>query len=541
MPIPVQCPKCSARLNAPDAAAGKKVKCRNCQAVLVVPKAAESSDFEVVEDDPPKKPQDAPAVPAKSSAKPARDKDEEEEQEQEEQEEKEEKGARPRKKAPARAADEDDKDDEDKDDKDKDEKPRKKQKQKKKKEQRKSPALLIGVAVLGVLLLAGGAVGIWYATRSPDKPSGGASNNPPNSPNPQPVTPNPPGNNPPGNNPPKNNPPVEQPATVPPADWVVYQPAGAGFKSRIPPGKSSGDIIAGRLAFIEEVGKGKIVGDAYYLTALDGVSFAARILHFAPDTPQATREEILETYVQRIAEPWQKNMPTVKITWMGRDAKERYSKTNNIYDSQRWFTTDTSAYVVNVEATTQKDLDRCRGPFFNSFEMTESAPTTEFGRTWYTVTASDGTFTVKTPIKTSERELNWGPAFVGNAEIPAAGNSPKSLEFCYAGYFRYKAGSTADERAKLRGELLGQFHHFTSETYTGMKLVPVEQTVTVKNRKWTEQVYDVGGKNNLKGTTVVRWCDVGDVFYFAVLARGDGFAPADVQKKFLDSFEILKK
>ncbi|HEX4608808.1 MAG TPA: hypothetical protein VH092_11445 [Urbifossiella sp.] len=40
MPIPVVCDTCQTRLNAPDAAAGRKVKCPKCQAVIPVPAAA---------------------------------------------------------------------------------------------------------------------------------------------------------------------------------------------------------------------------------------------------------------------------------------------------------------------------------------------------------------------------------------------------------------------------------------------------------------------------------------------------------------------
>ena len=37
MPIKVVCPKCKKALNAPDAMAGKKVKCPGCMAVMDVP------------------------------------------------------------------------------------------------------------------------------------------------------------------------------------------------------------------------------------------------------------------------------------------------------------------------------------------------------------------------------------------------------------------------------------------------------------------------------------------------------------------------
>jgi hypothetical protein len=54
MPILVPCPNCSAKLNAPDAAAGKRVKCPKCTRVINVPAAV--VEYEVVDDDPPPTP-----------------------------------------------------------------------------------------------------------------------------------------------------------------------------------------------------------------------------------------------------------------------------------------------------------------------------------------------------------------------------------------------------------------------------------------------------------------------------------------------------
>jgi hypothetical protein len=55
VPISVACTSCSAKLNAPDQAAGKRVKCPKCQSVIAVP--APVDDFEVLDDEPePKKP-----------------------------------------------------------------------------------------------------------------------------------------------------------------------------------------------------------------------------------------------------------------------------------------------------------------------------------------------------------------------------------------------------------------------------------------------------------------------------------------------------
>jgi hypothetical protein len=50
MPIAVTCPGCSVNMKAPDAAAGKKVKCPKCQALITVPGSAQ---FEVVDESPP--------------------------------------------------------------------------------------------------------------------------------------------------------------------------------------------------------------------------------------------------------------------------------------------------------------------------------------------------------------------------------------------------------------------------------------------------------------------------------------------------------
>src|SRR5688572_3636665 len=55
MPIAVVCGSCHSKLNAPDAAAGKSVKCPKCKAALTVPAATEPQ-FEVVDEpEPPKK------------------------------------------------------------------------------------------------------------------------------------------------------------------------------------------------------------------------------------------------------------------------------------------------------------------------------------------------------------------------------------------------------------------------------------------------------------------------------------------------------
>jgi hypothetical protein len=140
MPISVVCPKCSAKLNAPDAAAGKNVKCPKCQAAIAVPAPLpleEAPDFEVVDEAPPAK---KPAPAAKPAVRPVAKARVEEDDEDEEQ---------PRKKRAKAADDEDDEEDD---------QPRKK---KKKKQAEGNPMMvrnIIGGVVLLVLLGVAGWV-----------------------------------------------------------------------------------------------------------------------------------------------------------------------------------------------------------------------------------------------------------------------------------------------------------------------------------------------------------------------------------------------
>lgn len=75
MPIAIICGSCEAKLNAPDAAAGKRVKCPKCGVLLEIPKPEPepSPDFEVIEDAPtmmmpPIKKGSVPPLPPKPAA-----------------------------------------------------------------------------------------------------------------------------------------------------------------------------------------------------------------------------------------------------------------------------------------------------------------------------------------------------------------------------------------------------------------------------------------------------------------------------------------
>ena len=174
MPIPVACASCGTKLVAPDAAAGKKVKCRNCQSVVAVPTpaVAEESDFEFVEQTPvaPAKPGARPvvaAMPAKPKVKPAMVVDDDEENDT------------PPRKKPRAIMDEDDEDDrprrsqkksktavirdDEDDDSDEDDAPRKSNRKGKKPAKKKTnPLVFAGLGVVALLAVGFLGVMVWY-------------------------------------------------------------------------------------------------------------------------------------------------------------------------------------------------------------------------------------------------------------------------------------------------------------------------------------------------------------------------------------------
>ncbi len=157
MPIAILCGSCEAKLNAPDAAAGKRVKCPKCGMLLKIPlpEPEPDADFEVIADEPKPKPATKAPPPAKLKPKPVLlDESDEDEVDRPAAKKKpkpavlEDEEARPVKKPAkqsARAAD---------DEEDEDDTPRPKKKGNGKKVAPKSNRpLIIGGSVGGVLLL----------------------------------------------------------------------------------------------------------------------------------------------------------------------------------------------------------------------------------------------------------------------------------------------------------------------------------------------------------------------------------------------------
>jgi hypothetical protein len=165
MPIRAKCSGCQTVVGAPDAAAGKKVKCPKCAGLIAVPAAA-VSDFEVVDDaapPPPAKPAVARAIPAK----PAKPKAEFEVVDDEEIDDKPaKKKGKPKK--PVVVEDDDEEEDDDDDDR-----PRKKKSAK----AGGPPWLLIRLGILifiGAILIGG--VYLWKFGGSSNSSTGSAGN-----------------------------------------------------------------------------------------------------------------------------------------------------------------------------------------------------------------------------------------------------------------------------------------------------------------------------------------------------------------------------
>lgn len=166
MPIPIVCGSCGTKLVAPDAAAGKKVKCRNCQAIIPVPEAV-AEEFEFVEEAPVIAAK--PVAPAKPKLKPVVVVDEDEGEFEFD--------AAPKKKAKAAIVVEDDEDEapapkkksksklirDDDDDPEEDDAPKSKNKKGKKPAKKKAnPLMLVGIGAVALIAVGFLGIMIWY-------------------------------------------------------------------------------------------------------------------------------------------------------------------------------------------------------------------------------------------------------------------------------------------------------------------------------------------------------------------------------------------
>ncbi len=190
MPVLVVCSNCSTKLSAPDAAVGKRVKCPKCAAAIPVPGPAPA---EVVDEPPPVKVEE-----------PVRDDDEGPRQKKRRAEDDDDDDERPRRKP--RAARDDDHDND---------------RTRRKKQAKKSGGMLVVAVVGGVLLLGGaGFAAYWFGFRDQEPETAAA---PAPNPNPAPL---------PASNPDGPNPPAEGKHLT--SDWKEHGDDARGFRVSLP-------------------------------------------------------------------------------------------------------------------------------------------------------------------------------------------------------------------------------------------------------------------------------------------------------------------
>jgi DNA-directed RNA polymerase subunit RPC12/RpoP len=343
MSIPVVCTKCSAKLNAPDSAAGKRVKCPKCQTAMLVPEAIpEAPEFEVVDDAPPaKKP------PAKVKAVVEVDDDE----------------PRPKR----RPRDDDDDDDDDR--------PRKKKRKAAAGENSMMTRNIIGGVVLVVLL---GVVGYVYYDRFAGKKDGdpaSSSNSDGGVVNPRIVS------DPAGGPLPKLRPsggggnPAGKPADVPggnPGKKAIGTPGQPttltskdGFKITFP-GPYASDNLPPRVR--EKIG----VPVTFYISE-DGSRqvFGIAYLSFPPGSSPAEKKKVYETVVSTLLEDAPKGgVPTRRpVTAGGRNWEEITIMDRSEGGILRLLQTESHMFVLLVHNEKAVPSDETAKKFFDSFEL----------------------------------------------------------------------------------------------------------------------------------------------------------------------------
>lgn len=495
MPIAIQCPKCSARMNAPDAAAGKRVACPKCKSPLVVPATKNEPEFEVVEEA-----EEKPVV-----KKPAA------------------KASEPPKQARATAVVDDDDDDDEEEIA-----ARVKKKKKKQKPQAQNRGLIFAaIGIVAVIILGGGAFFLFSGDKpdkSKDKPTDQAKADP-KTPEPQPKTP----------EPQPKQPKTEGPSTPTvsiPADWIAYAPTDSGFEAKLPPKKPFGEITNGRLGHLEVFGKDVVAGDGFYDVQTEDAQFSIRVIQFSPKSTKEARTTGMEKHVSLAVADWEKSAPWKKIQWLGYDARERSAQANLLYSIERWFVTDTTGYVVRVASNYEDKIKQNAGPFFSSFKPKSSS--SEGGRLWIAANSNDGSFRVTFPGKGREIRA-WNPfelQKVSGILLAFVGNEPPNYEQFQAGVLRYKAEWDAAARKKSQEDLVNEI--FKSAPKNAVK----DANVTVGQRQFKERRYEPAAGSE-DSAIVMRWFEKGDALGFIIVYRKGG-VPADVLNKVTGSVEILK-
>ncbi len=409
MPIPVACSGCSAKLNAPDSAAGKRVKCPKCQAVIVIP-TAPAAAFEVIDDDEPVVV--PPAKPARAKAVVDDDDDD-----------------KPKKKKLAKAARDDDDDDDDK--------PKKK---KKKAAGSGGTSMTRNLVMGGVLLvLLGVAAFIFADKRDPD-----TAQNPP----PTPVAP--------PDDPNLVNPPV----VVPNPPIVVPKPPIVSPKPKGPaPAKALGELSHVRNAAFSRDGTKLVTAQRVIPTSGGGSRYALQVWDATTGKELALLNDSKEYDTPRFSPDGQRVMATsfsgnMITIWETLDGKTEpveidvYKLKGGGNQRLAEFTPDGNAIVYSANDTirrldladqTVKTFDGLKVTNRSYFAVSPTEPIVAFGEGSQLTILDLNTGMVQRPA--GAPFANYGLAFSGDGKILAL-QQYDTIELLEAGTWKKKTTLT---------------------------------------------------------------------------------------------------
>ncbi|HEY1186659.1 MAG TPA: hypothetical protein VGE74_03330 [Gemmata sp.] len=481
MPIPVVCSNCSAELNAPDTAAGKRLKCPKCQAVCPVPGPA----FEVVDDPaPPAAPPEVAGARAPKGRAPA---DERERARREPRD-----GNPPRTRRPVRDAVEE-------------ERPRGTSAAEPARGKAGRVGLLVGCLFVGVLLTGGGAFGAyWFALRGKLKLLA---------------------------------PPAE---TVALDNWEEYTAPGDVFKARFPgqPEPREWKPVSG-LKVTSDIREHR-TGEPRL--GAPSVSFFAGYVRFPDNVEPAEIDDAKKWLTTRFAAPVEFDgigKTSSKITVGGRDWQEERMVVRNGAGSTgvvRWHVAGPMLYLVGHRTQNQEPPAAAVTQFFDAYEVLGNVPGDPDPDpvaldNWHTFT-SPGNFKASFPGEAKTMSVS---AFTGAKETEFREYTFKDARgwtrTYFAGFARFAAKPNWQQH-----EAMAAF----ARQQAVDNLTNGRRRVEFGGWPWGEEYQrDTRKHRDLSGTNgIARVVEAGDTLY-AAGSSSPRFPREKEIEQFFGSFEIL--
>ncbi|MDY3551235.1 hypothetical protein R5W24_000310 [Gemmata sp. JC717] len=246
--------------------------------------------------------------------------------------------------------------------------------------------------------------------------------------------------------------------TLPPAPdgWVPFTDAFQRFAATVPPGGVTA-VRGGRLAFLEEVGKGQLLGGDYNEIRFRDTetTLSVRLLNFAPATTPADRTELLAKYVRRMAGPLPEGAKTEKLTWATLDAVEEASEAGGTAEVRRYAAGKSVGFVVTLRGPRGADFDARKAAQFAQFLPNPDAPQLSTDgklQDWPWFISADAMYRVSVPtpaVKTDALDK-----VMEGAKLTGAFHTvTKDGLVFHVGHVRYPAGATDDDRRRAREAL----------------------------------------------------------------------------------------